>query len=53
MSLAFRRRLREPETARRLLAEYEAADTAIDVALPDYENPAQPLAEIFTLDSDS
>jgi uroporphyrinogen decarboxylase len=46
--------IREPETARLMVADYQAGEIDIDqVILPDYEKLAKPLMEIFTLDSAS
>lgn len=41
----------QPEETRKMLAHYVAVDDGIDVTLPDYENLAKPLVEVFTLDS--
>ena len=43
--------LREPETARQLLADYSADTFDIEIELPDYNNLPRPLVEVFTLDS--
>ncbi|MFN8377373.1 MAG: uroporphyrinogen decarboxylase family protein [Anaerolineae bacterium] len=46
--------VRNPETARRMLADYSAPDTFnIPVDLPDYANLKRPLVEVFTLDSET
>lgn len=46
--------IREPETARLMVADYQAGEIDIDqVVLPDYDNLAKPLMEVFTLDSAS
>ncbi len=46
--------IREPETARLMLANYQAGTLDLDqVLLPDYEHLKKPLIEVFTLDSAS
>jgi len=46
--------IREPETARLMLANYQAGTLDLDqVLLPDYEHLEKPLIEVFTLDSAS
>ncbi len=43
--------IREPETARKMLANYQSAAFDLDVELPDYATLSKPLMEVFTLDS--
>ena len=44
--------VREPQTARRLVATYQAQELDLDsVSLPDYSTLEKPLVEVFTLDS--
>ena len=44
--------IREPETARLMLANYHAQEYDLDsIVLPDYSNLDVPLLEVFTLDS--
>jgi len=44
--------IREPEAAHLMLANYHAQEYDLDsIKLPDYENLAVPLLEVFTLDS--
>jgi uroporphyrinogen decarboxylase len=44
--------IREPETARLVVANYHAADMDLDrIILPDYNRLEKPLMEVFTLDS--
>jgi uroporphyrinogen decarboxylase len=43
--------LRNPESARDLVASYSAETPDIDVELPDYANLERTLVEVFTLDS--
>jgi uroporphyrinogen decarboxylase len=45
--------VRSPQSVRKLLANYEAADTAAEVELPDYANLNKVLVEVFTVDSAS
>jgi len=46
--------LRDPHTARLILANYHAADLDLDaVQVPDYAHLERPLMEVFTLDSAS
>lgn len=46
--------IRDPESTRQILANYQAADVDLDsVELPDYANLDKPLMEVFTLDSAS
>jgi uroporphyrinogen decarboxylase len=46
--------VRDPDNARLILANYEAAQIDLDsVQLPDYSNREMPLMEVFTLDSAS
>lgn len=43
--------IKHPDTARMLIAGYEAQDDDIDIELPDYERLEKPLVEVFTLDA--
>ncbi|UYO63563.1 uroporphyrinogen decarboxylase [Acetobacterium wieringae] len=43
--------IKQTETVRKMIENYEAVDEDIPVELPDYENLEKPLIEIFTLDS--
>lgn len=43
--------IREPETARKMLENYQGAALDIEVELPDYASLDKPLMEVFTLDS--
>jgi uroporphyrinogen decarboxylase len=43
--------VRETESVRAMVANYEAPKEDIHVDLPDYENLVKPLVEVFTLDS--
>lgn len=43
--------VRETESVRAMVANYEAPKEDIQVDLPDYENLKKPLVEVFTLDS--
>lgn len=45
--------VRDPETTRQMLVNYESRTFDIDVHLPDYEHLDKPLVEVFTLDSDT
>jgi len=52
--IAILQALRDPHTARLILANYHAADLDLDaIQLPDYANLEIPLMEVFTLDSAS
>lgn len=42
----------ETEIVRRTLENYQSAELAVDIKLPDYQHLAKPLIEVFTLDSD-
>jgi uroporphyrinogen decarboxylase len=44
--------IREPETARLMVASYQAQEMDLDsIELPDYDSLEKPLMEVFTLDS--
>lgn len=43
--------VRELDAVRRMVADYVAPESDINVELPDYENLEKPLIEVFTLDS--
>ncbi len=43
--------IKQTETVRKMIENYEAVDEDIPVELPDYDNLEKPLIEIFTLDS--
>lgn len=43
--------VRNPDMARKVLQNYQAGTFDIEVSLPDYQNLARPLVEVFTLDS--
>jgi uroporphyrinogen decarboxylase len=46
--------IREPETAHLMVANYQSGEIDLDqVSLPNYEQLAKPLMEVFTLDSAS
>ena len=45
--------VRDPETTRQMLANYESHTFDIPVDLPDYEHLDRPLVEVFTLDSET
>ncbi len=45
--------VRNPESARQMVAHYQAPDLAVAVTLPDYAHLPRPLLEVFTLDSDT
>lgn len=53
-TIAVMQAVREPESARAILANYQAkeVDTS-SVVIPDYANLEKPLVEVFTLDSDT
>ena len=42
---------REPETVKKILSNYQAADLSVDVQLPDYAHLKNTLIEVFTIDS--
>ena len=42
---------REPETVKKILSNYQAADQNIEVKLPDYAHLKHTLIEVFTIDS--
>lgn len=43
--------IKQTETVRKMIENYEAVDEDIPVELPDYEHLEKPLIEIFTLDA--
>ena len=43
--------VRETESVRAMVANYEAPKEDIQVVLPDYKNLDKPLVKVFTLDS--
>jgi uroporphyrinogen decarboxylase len=43
--------IKQTETVRKMIENYEAVDEDIPVELPDYDKLVKPLIEIFTLDS--
>jgi uroporphyrinogen decarboxylase len=45
--------VRDPQTTRQMLANYQAHDFNLPVDLPDYAALARPLVEVFTLDSET
>jgi len=45
--------VRDPETTRQMLANYESHTFDIPVEIPDYASLPKPLVEVFTLDSDT
>ena len=45
--------VRDPQSTRRMLTNYESRTFDIDVTLPDYAGLQSPLVEVFTLDSDT
>lgn len=45
--------VRDPETTRGMVANYQSPASTIEVELPDYNHLARPLVEVFTLDSDT
>ena len=52
-SVGIMQTVREPDVARKLLANYHASELDIQIDLPDYANLHKPLIEVFTLDSDT
>ena len=45
--------VRDPQSTRRMMANYESHTFDMDVTLPDYAGLKSPLVEVFTLDSDT
>lgn len=45
--------VRDPESTRAMLANYESHTFDIEVELPDYAHLSKPLVEVFTLDSET
>lgn len=45
--------VRDPQSTRAMLANYESHTFDIEVTLPDYAHLSRPLVEVFTLDSDT
>ncbi|MDD5709097.1 MAG: uroporphyrinogen decarboxylase family protein [Candidatus Marinimicrobia bacterium] len=43
--------IRNPESAKKMLENYEAPASGTDISLPDYTNLDKPLIEVFTVDS--
>lgn len=50
-TIAVQQAIRETDKVREILENYEAVEEDIEVELPDYDNLAKPLVEVFTLDS--
>ncbi|MFW5991780.1 MAG: uroporphyrinogen decarboxylase family protein [Halanaerobiaceae bacterium] len=51
--IAVEQAVHETGQARKMIENYEADKSGIEVELPDYENLDKPLIEVFTLDSDT
>lgn len=51
--IAVEEAVHNPDTAREMIANYEAPADDIEVELPDYAKLKRPLVEVFTLDSDT
>lgn len=45
--------VRDPESTRIILANYQASEIELDIELPDYAHLRKPLVEVFTIDSDT
>ncbi len=45
--------VRDPESTRKMLENYQSSTFDIEVNLPDYQHLEKPLVEVFTLDSDT
>jgi uroporphyrinogen decarboxylase len=45
--------IRDPQSTRKMLENYQSRTFDIEVDLPDYERLEKPLVEVFTLDSDT
>jgi uroporphyrinogen decarboxylase len=45
--------VRDPESTRIILANYQANEIELDIELPDYAHLRKPLVEVFTIDSDT
>ncbi len=50
-AIAVQQTVSDMENAKRILENYEADDTDVNIELPDYKNLPRPLIEVFTLDS--
>lgn len=50
-TIAVQQAIRETDKVREILENYEAVEENIEVELPEYDNLAKPLVEVFTLDS--
>lgn len=45
--------LHDPDKARAMLVDYQAAEISTNVQLPDYDKLTRPLLEVFTIDSET
>lgn len=43
--------IKDTDTVKQMIVDYESSDIDIEIELPDYENLTKPLVEVFTLDS--
>ncbi len=50
-TIAIEQAVHETESVREMIRNYEGSDLVFEGELPDYENLARPLVEVFTLDS--
>ena len=49
--IAVAQAVKHTDSARKMVENYESADTDIDIELPQYDKLTKPLVEVFTLDS--
>lgn len=52
-TIAVEQAIHETKQAREMIKNYQAAESDIEIDLPDYDSLDRPLVEVFTLDSDT